>query len=363
MPVIVILAWTVWAMSQFMDGLLTHRSDPVALMAEGGGIFLLMLGCVFAVVRHADRLAEFLREPYGTLVLTMSSTTIEATLMLRVMHHGAQNPTLLRDTVFAVLMLSMNLMVGLALTAGAWRHREQSFKLRGALSFLQLIGSLCLLLLVLPNHTVSSQGATLAIHQEAFLGLLSVVVYLLFLVLQTGRHRGYFDTSDESISDRVATGAGPRPSLARVSWSVFGLLSALLPVVLLSEELGGAISFGIEALDAPTALGGLVIAGLGLIPEGLGALRAATANRIQRSVNICLGSALSTIGLTVPTVLIAAAGLNLELVLGLDGTNSTLLQASLFVAVLTFVSGRANALQGIIHLMLFLGYVMFILFP
>jgi Ca2+:H+ antiporter len=367
------LGWLAWGSLAWFDEVLAISGRGDLILGAGLIIFMLMLGCVFAVVRHADRLAEMLREPYGTLVLTLAATIIEASLMLRVMLQGSDNPTLLRDTVFAVLMLSMNCMVGVALTAGGWRHREQTFNLRGALSFLQLIGSLCLLLLILPNHTTSSEGPTLAPHQEAFLGILCVVVYALFLILQTGRHRSYFAhlhvAETGSVSESVSgmevadTPARGGRQLARLARAVLGLLLSLLPVVLLSEHLATSISYGIDALHMPTALGGLIIAGLGLFPEGIGALRAALANRIQRSVNICLGSSLSTIGLTVPTVLIAAGCLNMELTLGLEGTNTTLLQASLFVAVLTFVSGRANVLQGIIHLMLFAGYIIFILFP
>lgn len=362
--VAVALGWLAWGSLAWFDDVLAIAGRGDLILGAGVIIFMLMLGCVFAVVRHADRLAEMLREPYGTLVLTLAATIIEVSLMLRVMLQGSDNPTLLRDTVFAVLMLSMNGMVGVALTGGGWRHREQSFNLRGALSFLQLIGSLCLLLLVLPNHTISSGGPTLAPHQEAYLGILCVVVYALFLILQTGRHRSYFAHLHVAESGSEMEAPDPPARGGRqLAGSVLGLSLSLLPVVLLSEHLASSISYGIDALHAPTALGGLIIAGLGLFPEGLGALRAALANRIQRSVNICLGSALSTIGLTVPTVLIAASCLNMELSLGLDGTNATLLQASLFVAVLTFVSGRANLLQGIIHLMLFAGYIIFILFP
>lgn len=361
------LGWLAWGTLEWLGEAFLHGQTAALTLGLGGGIFLLMLGCVLAVVRYADDLAELLREPYGTLVLTLSATAIEASLMLRVMLDGAENPTLLRDTVFAVLMLSLNAMVGLALAGGGWKHREQTFNLRGALSFLHLIVPLSLLLLVMPNYTVSSAGPTLAPHQEAYLGGLCVVVYLLFLFLQTGRHRSYFDHLDEAASapphaGRHQPAAHPRKGAALLR-ATLGLLAALLPVVLLAEFLGVAINFGVEEMHAPVALGGLIIASLGLFPEALGALRSALANRMQRAVNICLGTALSTIGLTVPVMLIVAAHLNMELGLGLDGKDATLLVASLFVSVLTFVSGGANMLQGIVHLMLFLGYVIFILFP
>ena len=267
------------------------------------------------------------------------------------------------DTVFAVLMISMNGMVGLALTAGGWRHVEQSYNLRGAIAFVQLIAPLSLLLLVMPDYTTTSMKGTLAPAQEAYLGVLCVVVYLLFLWIQTGRHRSYFDHTDAS-STAPDQPHEPKPwSWPLLARSVSGLILALLPMVLLSEYLGEAISFGIEELKLPAAFGGLLIASLGLIPEVIGTLRAALDNQVQRSVNICLGSALSTIGLTVPSVLMVAAFLDMDLMLGLSGTNKTLLTASLLVMMLTFVSGGASILQGIVHLMLFLGYIIFIVFP
>ncbi len=355
-----------WGVLYSYGGVLHTLHQQSLIIGLGAGIFVLMLGCVLSVVRNADHLADLLPEPYGTLVLTLASTTIEVSLMLQMMLDGKENPTLLRDTLFAILMISMNGMVGMAITSGGWRYREQGFNLRGALSFMQLITPLSMLLLVLPNYTTSTKGPTLDVRQEIYLGVLSVVVYLLFLMIQTGRHRSYFDHLDEAVeadSNRPYT-----PSILNRNWSsvfkfALGLVIALFPVVLLSEYLGESVNYGIHELNAPTALGGLIIASLGLTPEGMGAVRAALANRMQRAVNICLGSALSTIGLTVPIIMIAASFHGMELVLGLGGTNTTLLMATLLIALMTFVSGGANILQGIVHLMLFLGYFIFILFP
>lgn len=355
-------AWSAWVVLKVL-GHSYHIGNGVLITAAMGSvIFLLMLGCVMVVVRHADHLADSLREPYGTLVLTLAATIIEVSLLLRVMFHGLENPTLLRDTVFAVLMISMNFTVGLALVAGGWRHVEQSYNLRGAISFVQLIAPLSLLMLVMPDYTTSSSNASLVPAQEAYLGILTVVVYLLFLWVQTGRHRSYFDHTD--VTTALEQNHAPQPmSLAEMLLTIGGLAIALLPMVLLSEFLGEAISFGIEELQLPTAIGGLLIASLGLIPEITSTLKAALANQVQRSVNICLGSSLATIGMTVPSVMLMAAYMNMDLELGLSGTNKTLLTATLLVTILTFVSGAANMLQGIVHILLFLGYVIFILFP
>lgn len=366
----VVLGWGLWAMLWASGHELGPTDAPLFLAAISALIFVVMLGCVFAVVHHADRLAEILREPCGTLVLTLSATIIEASLMLAVMLQGEQNPTLLRDTIFATLMIVLNGMVGMSLLAGGWVNYEQEFNLRGAVSFLHLIAPLSLMLLVFPNYTQSSPGPTLAPKQEAFLGLLCLLVYALFLWIQTGRHRSYFDhLSEATDGNRPASlESAPvdphrAPERRGLAAATLGLLLALLPVVLLAEHLGAAIDLAIERTRAPAALGGVVIASLVLFPEALGAYRAALADRMQRAVNICLGSALATIGLTIPTILVAASLQEHFLILGIDGINPTLLYASLFIALLTFSSGRSNVLQGLVHLMLFATYLFFSLVP
>ena len=357
------VCWLIWLVLLFRPELLAPGHNPFVLASASLGIFLAMLGCVFTVVSYADDLAEMLGEPYGTLVLTLSATAIEASLMLTAMFAGKENPTLLRDTIFATFMILLNGLVGLSLSAAGWRHLEQKFNLRGALSFLHLIAPLSLILLVIPNHSRSSTGATLAPAQEAFLGALCVVAYLLFLLLQTTRHRSLFDhphpERDDAANGHPAGEKHPRALLR----STLNLILAILPIVLLAEHLGGLIDYGIETLHAPDALGGLIVASLVLAPEGLGAFKAALANHMQRAVNICLGSALATIALTVPTVLIAAGIQNHSLTLGLSGVDPVLLYATLIVSLITFGSGRATLLQGKVHLLLFTAYLFFIFFP
>lgn len=365
--VFVILGWLIWLIL-LLSGHKFGPSDSLTALAAGSALtFCTMLGCVFAVVRHADELAELLDEPYGTLVLTLSATAIEVSLMLMVMAGGGQNPAMLRDTIFATLMVVLNGMVGVSLVSGGWVNVEQSFNLRGALSFLHLIAPLSLLLLVLPNYTSSTDGPTLAPVQEAFLGLLCLLVYGVFLVIQTGRHRSYFANMSAVLDDEPEENgnAAPAPSRRRgaIVRASLNLLAALLPVVLLAEHLGSVIDFAIEESHTPPALGGLVVAALVLLPEGVGAQRAAALNLMQRAVNICLGSALATIGLTVPTILVAASLQQHSLTLGLNGAEETLLYATLLVSVMTFVSGSANVLQGMVHLMLFVAYLFFVFVP
>lgn len=359
---IVGISWLYWLVLKSLQVSLIDAQPSALIAGIGILVFLLMMGCVLAVVHYADQLAEILKEPYGTLVLTLTSTSIEVSLMLKVMLQGDHNSSLLRDTVFAGLMITMNLMVGLALSAGSWRHIEQSFNLRGASAFVQLIAPMSLFLLIMPNYTTSSTGPTLVPLQEAYLGVLCVVVYLLFLSIQTGRHKALFANS-QSEQSHQANQLPCNNKLKPILMASFGLILSLLPMVLLSDYLGEAINYGVDELNLPLALGGLLIAFLGLIPEMIGACRAALANQIQRSINICLGSALSTIGLTVPCIMLLAAYLNMDLILGVAGSNSILLLATLLVTMLTFASGASSILQGIVHILLFIGYIIFILLP
>ena len=356
-----LVAWLVWLVIKGLPGMPGWMTGFSVLPGLAGMLlFGLLLGCVFSVVSHADELAERLGEPYGTLVLTLSATSIEAGLMLSLMMAGEQNPTLLRDTVFATLMVVLNGLVGLSLTAGGWRHVEQQFNLRGALAFLHIIAPLSLMILVLPNH-MTQQGAIMMPAQEGFMGVLCILVYGVFLRLQIGRHRSHFDhvvewTRPEEKEERPAQ----KHSIMR---SFASLAFALLPIMLLSEPMATLMEHLILDLHLPSALGGLLVTCLVLAPEGLGAFRAALENRVQRSINICLGSALSTIALTIPTVLVAAAALGHSLILGIDPLSVTLLYASLTVAIITFISGRANLLQGTVHLMIFAAYLFFMFNP
>lgn len=361
-----LLSWAAWLwMNQNPQGSSLDALGVQSLEIQGGAIFALMMGCVFSVDLFADRLAERLGEPYGTLVLTLSATIIEVSLLLQIMVSGDHNPSLMRDTVYATLMLVLNGIVGISLTAGGWRHIEQAFDLRGALAYFHIIAPLSLFVLVLPNYTGTDGKPTLEPSQEAFLGILCLVVYGVFLRLQMGRHRSHFGhvASTEWVSPRKESrtfGFGRKRSLM---WPVMGLGAALAPIVLLSEHLAQIFDHGIQMLKWPAGFGGLLITSLVLAPEGLGALRAALSNRMQRSINICLGSALSTIALTVPTVLIASALMGHSLVLGVKATDMILLSATLLVVLVTFVSGKANLLQGIVHLMIFIAYLFFMFKP
>lgn len=320
-------------------------------------LFGTILGSALAVVRHADHLAAHLGEPYGTLILTLSVTAIEVMSISAIMLHGDNNPALVRDTLFAVIMIILNGMVGLSLLVGGWRHREQHYNLQGANAYLGAIIPLAVLALVLPDYTTDANAPGLSVHRSAALAVMSLGLYAVFLVTQTGRHRGYFVFG--SVEETHEPHA---PSSARRSVLVHAVLLAayMLPVAFLAQQLAHPVDYVIENAHVPAALGGVAIAILVATPEGMGAVRAAFANHLQRATNIFLGSVLSTIGLTVPTMLLVSAVTGRPLVLGLDHASMVMLLLTLGVSVVTFASGRTNMLQGVVHLLLFAVFLLLI---
>lgn len=318
-------------------------------------LFAVILLSASAVVRHAETLAGKLGEPLGTLILTLAVTGIEVMMIAAVMYAGQGNPTFARDAMFAVVMIVMNGMIGLALVLGGLRHHEQNYNLQGANAFLAVIVPLAVLCLVLPNFTVSSPGPTFSTLQAVFLVIMSLALYGVFLAIQNLRHRDYF----------IAPGASGQADahvegFRSIPFHGVLLIAHLLPVVLLAKQLAVPINYGIHVLHAPPALGGLLVAALVLCPESVGAIRAAQANELQRSVNILLGSVLATISLTIPAVLVIGLVTGREIVLGLDAVNMILLVLTLAVSTLTFASARTNVLLGAVHLLLFLAYLMLV---
>jgi len=318
-------------------------------------LFAVILGAALSVVRHAEHLAVRLGEPLGTLILTLAVTAIEAASISAVMLHAKNSVSVVRDTVFAVIMIILNGMVGASLLLGAWRHREQSYNLQGANTYLSVIIPLAVLSLIMPNYTQTTPGPTLSLPQQLFLALLCVGLYALFLAVQTGRHRGYF------VLDAEADPAEDHPSPAE-GWGLHTLLllAYMVPVVYLAEQFGRPIDDLISTLKAPVALSGVIIAALVATPEAIGAVRSALANRLQRSMNICLGSLLATIGLTIPIMLLVSHLLGTTLYLGLQNSSFMMLILTLMLSVVTFASGRTNVLQGAVHMLLFVAYVLLI---
>ena len=334
--------------------LLANLANPAWFTVVFVWLFAVVQGSAIAVVRHADHLAVKLGEPLGTLVLTLAVTFIEVISISAVMTHGENNPTLVRDTLFAVVMIILNGMVGLSLLVGAWRHSEQSYNLQGANAYLGVIIPLVVLSMLLPDFTVTTPGPTLAPMQEAFLAFVSVGLYATFLMLQTGRHRSYFQLDREPAHHPSTVSAHP------ILFHAAMLVLYMVPVVFLAEHLAKPVDYLVEDLKFPAALGGVIMAVLVATPEAIGAVRAAIANHLQRSVNIFLGSVLSTIGLTIPAMLLASRWTGREITLGVEHTDMVLLLLTLAVSVVTFASGRTNVIQGAVHLILFAVYLLLI---
>lgn len=323
-------------------------------------LFAMILWSAICVVRHADCLAVKLGEPYGTLILTLSAISIEVVMISTAMLHGANNPTLGRDAVFAVIMIALNGLVGLSLLVGGLRYREQHYNIQGVNAYLNVIMALAVISLVFPNFTTSTKGPTFSKEQEIFLAAVSLSLYAVFLLIQTLRHRGYFlDSSGASATHSPHVVSEVRST----GFHSLMLLLYLGTVIVLAEKFAIPLDNSIEQFGMPQAFGGAIIAALVLSPEGLGGITASLQNQLQRSINILFGSVLATIGLTIPAVLTIGLLTKRPVTLGLQGGNLPLLVLTLAVSMVTFTSRKTNVLQACVHLLLFAVFVLLIFAP
>jgi Ca2+:H+ antiporter len=326
-------------------GLWTRPLGAILISA----VLLVLVGAVIAAVHHAEVIALRVGEPFGTLVLALAVTVIEVSLIVSLMlSGGSQTSALARDTVFATVMIICNGIVGLCLLLGAMRHHVLAFRVDGTSPALSVLATLAILTLVLPSFTVSTPGPTLTPAQLAFAGVVSLTLYVVFVFVQTVRHRDFFVPLDFESDDRHAM-----PSSLTVGVAFVLLSLALVAVVGLAKVLAPSIEAVVEAAATPRAVVGIVIALIVLLPETWAALRAAVRNRMQTSFNLALGSALATIGLTIPAVAATSLLLDLPLALGLPAKEIALLALTLLISSLTLSRGLATVLQGAVHLVLF----------
>jgi Ca2+:H+ antiporter len=311
---------------------------------------MVLIATVFAAVYHAEVIAQRVGEPFGTLVLAIAVTIIEVALIVSVMiTEGPDTATLARDTVFAAVMIACNGILGLCLLAGGMRHYEQSFQIQGANATLGVLAALTVLSLVLPNFTTSLPGPVFNTPQLIFAGIVSLVLYASFVFVQTVRHRAYFLPVDGGQDeDHLSPPSDRTPAISSVL-----LLTALVAVVGIAESLTPALEVVIHHIGVPKAVIGIVISSLVLLPEGLASFRAARINRLQTSMNLALGSALASIGLTIPAVAAASLILKTPLTLGLDAKGEVLLSLTLLLLVITLGTARTTVLQGLVHLVIF----------
>lgn len=329
--------------------------------AMAGASALALAVAVLASVHHAEVVAHRVGEPFGTLVLAVAVTVIEVSLILSMMlAGGAAAAALPRDTIYAAVMIICNGVVGLCLLVGGLRHREQMFRVEGTGPGLAALVALSTLVLVLPTFTTSSPEGTYTLSQLVFVGLSSLALWAVFVFVQTVRHRDYF-LPPGAPADEDAHAAPP--SNARCLASLGLLLVSLVAVVGLAKLLSPRIEAAVAWMQAPKAVVGIVIALLVLLPETWAAVRAARANRLQTSMNLAIGSALASIGLTIPAVVVASVWLELPLVLGLEGKDMALLALSFLVGAITLASGRTSMMQGAVHLVIFAAFLFLALVP
>ncbi len=342
---------------------MTMLGDPLWFAGISLWLFGVILFASIGAVRHAEILAGKLGEPYGTLILTVAVTTIEVTMIANVMLSGNANLEFARDTMFAVVMIVVNGLVGLSLLLGALRFHEQQYNLQGANAYLVVIIPLAGFGLILPDFTTSTSDQSLSNFQAAFLIFMSLGLYLAFLLIQTRRHQSYFVMGLDSAQQSVSESMLHQPMVYSMKGHIVLLLGYLVSVILLAEKIAQPVDYSIGVLGAPMALGGFFVASLILAPEAMSGIRAAMQNNLQRAVNILLGSVLATISLTIPAVLIISLITDQHVILGLPNAQTVLLIVTLMVSMTTFSSARTNILQGAVHILLFFAYIMLIFEP
>jgi Ca2+:H+ antiporter len=336
----------------------------VAFLLGVGGLIdaaagVVLLATVFAAVYHAEVVAHRVGEPFGTLVLALAVTVIETALIISVMiSDPAEKAGLARDTVFAAVMIVCNGIVGICLLMGGARYREQGFQVQGASAAMAVLAALTSLTLILPNFAARELGPLYSRSQLVFASIVSLVLYGSFVFIQTVRHRDYFLPEDYEEETHAPP---PANKVAVLSASL--LLVSLVAIVGLAKVLTPTLEFGIGYLDVPKAVVGIIIATLVLLPECLAALKAAQRNRLQTSLNLALGSALATIGLTIPAVAAVSITLGQRLELGLDVKDQVLLALTLLLGMITLGTGRTTVLQGIVHLVIFAVFLFFAVVP
>jgi len=320
-----------------------------------------LFASVLAAVHHAEVVAHRVGEPYGTLVLAVAITVIEVALIVSLMLAGGPTTAALaRDTVFAAVMIILNGMLGLCLLVGASRHHTQVFGQHGVSAALATLAAIVVLTLVLPNYTTTTSGPTYSASQLGFVAVVSLVLYGTFVLVQAVRHRDYFLPADGD----VVEDSHAQPPSTRTSLLSLGLMLACLgAVVLLGKSLAPVIEVMVARAGAPQAVVGVIIAAVVLMPEGLAAVRAARANRLQTSLNLALGSALASIGLTIPAVAIVSLATGWTLTLGIDIKSTVLLGLSLLVTTFSLGTGRTTVLHGVVHLVIFAVYLFLTVVP
>ncbi len=323
-----------------------------------GALFL--FGSVLAAVHHAEVVAHKVGEPYGTVILAICITILEVGLIISFMLSGGEGAlTYARDTVFAAVMLILNGILGICIWVGSRKYKEQFFITNSAPSYLVSLVVILVLTLILPNYTSTEHGPFYSEAQLVFVSLACLTVYGTFLMFQNVRHRNYFV---EGTPDHTLHEADP-PSARRTVLSVFLLIISLAVVIFMAKGLSPVIEAFVEHIGAPPELVGVIIAAVVLLPEGLAAIRAARNNQIQSSINLGLGSALASVGLTIPVISTVCILYDIPFVLGLDMKSIILLALSVFIVMLSLSRGKTNHLYGTVLLVNLAAYIFTVIVP
>ncbi|MCJ8154177.1 ionic transporter y4hA [Chryseobacterium sp. SSA4.19] len=319
---------------------------------------VLLLGSVITAVYHSEVLAHRLGEPFGTLLLAFAITVIEVGLIISIMlgAKGLETITLARDTVFAAVMLILNGIIGICIVIGSLRYREQAFTLKGVSTALITLTAVVVFVLILPNYTVSHGGGEYTSFQLLFIAVICLFLYLGFTMVQTIRHRSFFRSpqKDGTVQNNDAE---IKVSNKRSYISVLMLLVSLGIVVMMAKLLSKDVEYLVKAVGAPRSVVGIIIAGIVLLPEALAAVRAAGNDEIQTSLNLAFGSALASIGLSIPAIAIISVISGIRMTLGIDIKSTVLLGLSLFIITVSLATGKTNIMQGVVLVGIFMIYL------
>ncbi|MDF2933640.1 MAG: ionic transporter y4hA [Chryseobacterium sp.] len=319
---------------------------------------ILLTGSVLSAVHHAEVVAHKVGEPYGTIILALCITIIEVALIVSLMVAGGKQAiTLARDTVFAAVMIILNGIIGICILVGGVKYFEQFFARTSATTYLVSIVSILVITLVLPNFTSSVNGPFYNNAQLIFVSIACIVIYGVFLMVQTVRHRSYFVPADGNAEDHFI------PNKTQAIISFFFLVICLVIVVLMAKGLSKTIEDMVQSMGAPKSLVGVIIAAVVLLPESVAAIRAARNNQIQSSLNLALGSALASIGLSIPAISAVSIMYDIPLVLGLDKKDIILLTLSVFIVMLSLSRGKTNVLYGTVLLVNLAAYIFTVIVP
>lgn len=324
-----------------------------------------LIGSVLAAVHHSEVIALRVGEPFGTLLLAFAITAIEVALIISIMlgAKGLETITLARDTVYAAVMIILTGIIGCCIIVGSVKFKVQYFTLQGVSTALITLSSIIFFVLVLPNYTISHVGGEYTSLQLLFISVISLGLYLGFTMMQTIRHRSYFISPENKLSGNTDEDVTEKPSKGETYISILFLVLCLGIVVLLAKLLSEDVEHIVKWAGAPKSLVGVIIAGIVLLPEGMAAIRAAKNNQIQTSLNLAFGSALASVGLSIPAIAFVSVITGIRMTLGIDVKSMILLGLSLFIITISLATGKTNIMQGFVLIAIFLVYLLTTVIP